>query len=109
MDDQDFKRRADEALQSLYKRLLAASDEAEFEADFNTGALAIEFENPPGNVTAGNPVAFDRTPLRSVCSSAVTGTTRMFCNGYNIASKLRSAIFLATASRSLSRFNIRSL
>ena|SRR5437588_7725576 len=48
MDDQDFKRRADEALQSLYKRLLAASDEAEFEADFNTGALAIEFENPPG-------------------------------------------------------------
>jgi iron-sulfur cluster assembly protein CyaY len=48
MDDQDFKRRADEALESLYKRLTAASDEAEFEADFNSGALAIEFENPPG-------------------------------------------------------------
>jgi iron donor protein CyaY len=48
MDDQDFKRRADEALQALYKRLTAASDEAEFEADFNSGALAIEFEQPPG-------------------------------------------------------------
>ena len=48
MDDQEFKRRADESLQSLYKRLLATSDEAEFEADFNSGALSIEFEQPPG-------------------------------------------------------------
>jgi iron-sulfur cluster assembly protein CyaY len=48
MDDQDFKKRADESLQSLYKRLLAASDDAEFEADFNSGALSIEFEQPPG-------------------------------------------------------------
>jgi len=48
MDDQEFKKRADEALTALYKRLAAASDEAEFEADFNSGALAIEFEEPPG-------------------------------------------------------------
>ena len=48
MDDQEFKRRADESLQALYKRLLAASDDAEFEADFNSGALSIEFEQPPG-------------------------------------------------------------
>jgi iron-sulfur cluster assembly protein CyaY len=48
MDDQDFKKRADESLQWLYKRLLAASDDAEFEADFNSGALSIEFEQPPG-------------------------------------------------------------
>lgn len=48
MDEQEFKRRADEALQSLYKRLLAASDSAEFEPDFNSGALSIEFEEPPG-------------------------------------------------------------
>jgi iron donor protein CyaY len=48
MDEQEFKRRADDALQALYKRLLAASDSAEFEPDFNSGALAIEFEEPPG-------------------------------------------------------------
>ncbi len=48
MDDQEFKTRAEEALQALYKRLAAASDDAEFEADFNAGALAIEFEQPPG-------------------------------------------------------------
>ncbi len=48
MDDQEFKNRAEESLQALYRRLTAASDEAEFEADFNSGALAIEFEDPPG-------------------------------------------------------------
>jgi iron donor protein CyaY len=48
MDDQEFKNRAEESLQTLYRRLTAASDGAEFEADFNSGALAIEFEDPPG-------------------------------------------------------------
>ena len=48
MDDQEFKRRADESLTALYKRLAAASDDGEFEVDFNSGALAIEFEDPPG-------------------------------------------------------------
>jgi iron donor protein CyaY len=48
MDDQEFKNRADQALEALYRRLTAASDGADFDADFNNGALAIEFEEPPG-------------------------------------------------------------
>jgi iron donor protein CyaY len=48
MDDQEFKNRADHTLEALYRRLTAASDGADFEADFNNGALAIEFEEPPG-------------------------------------------------------------
>jgi iron donor protein CyaY len=48
MDDQEFKNRAEQSLQTLYRRLTAASDGADFEADFNSGALAIEFEDPPG-------------------------------------------------------------
>jgi CyaY protein len=48
MDDQEFKKLADESLHALYKRLAAASEDAEFEPEFNSGALAIEFENPPG-------------------------------------------------------------
>ncbi len=48
MDDQEFKNRAEESLQALYRRLGAASDGADFEVDFNGGALAIEFEEPPG-------------------------------------------------------------
>ena len=48
MDDQEFKNRADHTLEALYRRLTAASDGADFEADFNSGALAIEFEEAPG-------------------------------------------------------------
>ena len=51
MDDQEFKKRADDALHALYKRLLAAADLADFEADFNSGALGIEFEQPHCRVT----------------------------------------------------------
>jgi iron donor protein CyaY len=48
MDDQEFKNRADQSLEALYRRLTVASDGADFEADFNSGAIAIEFEDPPG-------------------------------------------------------------
>ncbi len=44
MDDQEFKNRADQSLEALYRRLAAATDDADFEVDFNGGALAIEFE-----------------------------------------------------------------
>jgi iron donor protein CyaY len=47
MDDQEFKNRADQSLQALFRRLSVASDDADFEADFNSGALTIEFEEPP--------------------------------------------------------------
>jgi iron donor protein CyaY len=48
MDEQEFKNRADQSLEALYRRLAAATDNADFEVDFNSGALAIEFEEPPG-------------------------------------------------------------
>jgi CyaY protein len=59
MDEQEFKRCSDEALQSLYKRLAAASDDGEFEVDFNAGALAIEFEDPPAKfvISPNSPVS----------------------------------------------------
>lgn len=58
MDDQEFKKRSDESLNALYKRLAAASDEAEFEVDFNSGALSIEFEDPPAKfvISPNSPV-----------------------------------------------------
>jgi len=65
MDDQEFKKRADEALQALHKRLTAASDDAEFEADFNAGALTIEFEEPPGKF-----VISPNAPVRQIWVSA---------------------------------------
>jgi iron donor protein CyaY len=48
MTDQEFKNRADHSLEMLYRRLAAATNDVDFEVDFNSGALAIEFEEPPG-------------------------------------------------------------
>jgi len=65
MDDQEFKKLADESLSSLFKKLAAASDDADFEADFNSGALAIEFETPPGKF-----VVSPNAPVRQIWVSA---------------------------------------
>src|SRR5271166_920634 len=58
MDTQLFRDRADAALGDLFRRLSAASDRYPFEADFNSGALAIEFEDPPAKfvVSPNSPV-----------------------------------------------------
>ena len=47
MDDQDFRRRADHALEDLHRRLSAAGDKHDFGSDFVAGALVVEFEEPP--------------------------------------------------------------
>ena len=65
MDEQEFKKRADEALTVLYRRLAAASDEFDFEADFNSGALAIEFEAPPAKF-----VVSPNAPVQQIWVSA---------------------------------------
>src|SRR5215467_8308666 len=65
MDEQDFKREADRSLNSLYKRLTAAADDGGFEADFNAGALAIEFQEPPGKF-----VISPNAPVRQIWDSA---------------------------------------
>ncbi|MGI8746224.1 MAG: iron donor protein CyaY [Bryobacteraceae bacterium] len=65
MDEQEFKREADRALTALYKRLSAAGDNADFEADFSAGALAIEFENSRAKF-----VISPNAPVRQIWVSA---------------------------------------
>jgi iron donor protein CyaY len=65
MDEQEFRRRADQALDQLYGKLSTAGDQYDFEADFNAGALAIEFEQPPGKF-----VVSPNTPVRQIWVSA---------------------------------------
>jgi len=59
MDEQEFKKRAEQALDDLNRRLSAAADKHDFEVDFNAGALAIEFETPPAKfvVSPNSPVS----------------------------------------------------
>ena len=65
MDEQEFKNRADDALESLYKKLSNAADRYDFEPDFNAGALAIEFEEPKAKF-----VVSPNTPVRQIWVSA---------------------------------------
>ncbi|HZQ55743.1 MAG TPA: iron donor protein CyaY [Bryobacteraceae bacterium] len=65
MDEQEFKTRSDAALESLYKKLSSASDQYDFEPDFNSGALSIEFEEPKGRF-----VVSPNTPVRQIWVSA---------------------------------------
>src|SRR5687768_16157093 len=65
MDEHDFRRRADEALSRLYRALNEASEDFPFEADFNAGALSVEFEEPPGKF-----VISPNTPVRQIWVSA---------------------------------------
>ena len=65
MDEQEFKREADRSLNTLYKRLTGAGEEADFEADFNAGALSIEFESSPAKF-----VISPNAPVRQIWVSA---------------------------------------
>jgi CyaY protein len=65
MDDQEFKRRADEALESLYQKLASATETYDFEPDFNSGALSIEFDEPKGKF-----VISPNAPVRQIWISA---------------------------------------
>jgi CyaY protein len=90
MDEQEFKTEADRALDSLYRRLNAASDSADFEADFNAGALAIEFEDPPAKF-----VVSPNTPVRQIWVSA---HSKSFKLGWDPA---RSAFVLPESGETL--------
>ncbi len=65
MTDQEFQSRSDAALQDLYQRLSQAAEDHDFEADFNSGALAVEFEAPPAKF-----VVSPNSPVRQIWVSA---------------------------------------
>ena len=65
MDEQDFKKRADEALTTLHRALIGAADDYGFDVDFNSGALGVEFEDPPAKF-----VISPNTPVRQIWVSA---------------------------------------
>jgi iron donor protein CyaY len=65
MDDKEFQTRADEALKDLYDRLGRAMEDHPFEADFNAGALAIEFED-----SATKFVVSPNAPVKQIWVSA---------------------------------------
>jgi len=72
MDEQDFKKRADEALTLLHRALAGAADDYGFDVDFNAGALGIEFEDPPAKF-----VVSPNTPVRQIWVSALAKSYKL--------------------------------
>src|SRR5262249_54424722 len=90
MEEQEFRARADQSLNDLYRRLAAAADRHDFEADFNAGALAIEFETPPGKF-----VVSPNTPVRQIWVSAHSKSFKLDWDN------AQSAFVLSTSGQTL--------
>jgi iron donor protein CyaY len=65
MDEQEFRRRSDEALGNLQRALERASENHAFDVDRNEGALTVEFEDPPAKF-----VFSPNSPVRQIWVSA---------------------------------------
>ena len=72
MDDQEFRRLSDTALESLKRSLYEAEGEADFEVEDNSGALHISFEDPPGKF-----VITPNTPVRQIWISALSTSFKL--------------------------------
>ena len=72
MDEQEFRNRADEALDELNQALIDAGDEHGFETDFNAGALTVEFEEPPAKF-----VVSPNAPVRQIWVSALSKSFKL--------------------------------
>ncbi len=75
MDELEFQRRSDEAMTTLYKALLDAGEEHDFEADLNSGAITIEFFEPPARF-----VVSPNSPVRQIWVSALTTSFKLSWN-----------------------------
>lgn len=64
MDEQEFRLRADEALEEAWKALSRAADEHDFETDLGD-TLTVEFDEPPAKF-----VVSPNAPVRQIWVSA---------------------------------------
>jgi iron donor protein CyaY len=73
MDAQEFKRRADEALEDLSQSLIVAGENYGFDVDFQSGALAVEFDEPkPGKF-----VVSPNAPVQQIWVSALSKSFKL--------------------------------
>jgi CyaY protein len=65
LDEHEFRRHCDGALDDLFKALNRATEDHDFDPDMVSGALQIAFDEPPGKF-----VVSPQTPVRQVWVSA---------------------------------------
>ena len=72
MTDQEFGQKADAALAALDRALNAAADEHGFEIDMHSGALTLEFEDPPARF-----VVSPNSPVKQIWVSALNKSFKL--------------------------------
>jgi len=72
MDDQQFRNRADDALEDLNSALIVAADIHGFDVDFQNGALTVEFEEPPSKF-----VVSPNAPVHQIWISALSRSFKL--------------------------------
>src|SRR3954469_3601870 len=72
MDEQEFRRHADQALESLKRSLLRAEESSEIEVEEDAGALKVMFEEPPGTF-----VISPNAPVKQIWISALSTSFKL--------------------------------
>ena len=72
MDDVEFRRHADQALEELKRSLLHAEESADIEVEENAGALKVNFEEPPGTF-----VISPNAPVKQIWVSALSTSFKL--------------------------------
>jgi iron donor protein CyaY len=72
MTDQEFNQHADAALTSLDQALNTAAEEHGFEIDMHSGALTLEFEDPPARF-----VVSPNSPVKQIWVSALNKSFKL--------------------------------
>ena len=72
MDEQEFRRRADQSLENLKRSLYEAEGEADFEVEESAGALHISFDDPPGKF-----IVSPNAPVQQIWISALSTSFKL--------------------------------
>jgi frataxin len=72
LDEASFRKQADAALEALKHSLIQAEEDGDFEAEEQSGALNISFEEPPGKF-----VITPNAPVRQIWISALSTSFKL--------------------------------
>jgi CyaY protein len=72
LDELDFRRKADAAIEDLKKSLIAAEDDADIEVEEQNGVLVVVFEEPPAKF-----VVTPNSPVRQIWISALSTSFKL--------------------------------
>ncbi len=76
LSELEFSKLAEDAIESLYRKLADRGDEYDFDVDMNAGALTIEFEDPRERF-----VVSPNAPVRQIWVSAHVKSYKLDWNG----------------------------